>query len=165
MIQSYYVRGFTAVEILVNIQFAGLEDQFENVNVNMVSCDEHVTNIKRFIHVLKERCWYCFSIVPFRKIPQVMIIELLMTVQFYLNAFHWDDGPDDRLSPYNIFEGQHLDYNNHFQVIFGEYTHVSDGTNNTMAPCTVGAITLDPSCNTQGGVYFLNLVTGCVIHP
>ena len=76
-----------------------------------------------------------------------MIIELLFTLIFYLNVFHWKDTPDPQLTPFNIIEGQHLDYNQHFQVLFREYAQVYDSTDNTMQPRTIGAIALGPSGN------------------
>jgi len=36
--------------------------------------------------------------------------------------------------------------------------------NNNMAPRTIGALALRPTGNVQGGLYFYNLTTGCIIN-
>ena len=46
VIQSYKIREFTVVCLLVDIQFKALEDCFKNVTVNVVSRAEHVTDIE-----------------------------------------------------------------------------------------------------------------------
>ena len=57
-----------------------------------------------------------------------------------------------------------LDYDTHFQVIFGEYAQTYEGTDNTMQERTVRAIALGPSGNLQGGVLFFSLDTGRVLN-
>jgi hypothetical protein len=56
------------------------------------------------------------------------------------------------LSPMTILEGVVLDYNLHFQVIFGEYAQTYKVTTNNMKERTVGAIALGPTGNLQGGI-------------
>ena len=56
-----------------------------------------------------------------------------------------------------------LDYNLHFQVIFGEYAHTYEATTNTTKSRTVGALALGPTGNLQGGVRFYSLVTGKIL--
>ena len=92
--------------------------------------------------------------LPFRKLPRIMIIHLLVTVMLYTNAFVWRKCVSQFLSPLTILEGIVLDYNLHFQVIFGEYTHTYEAITNTTKSRTVGAIVLGPIGNLQGGVRF-----------
>jgi len=90
--------------------------------------------------------------LPFDVLPRIMVIHLLTTVIFYINAFVWRKGVSQYLSPLTILEGVVLDYNLHFQVIFGEYVHTYDETTNTMKARTVTAIALGPNDNLQGGI-------------
>ena len=85
---------------------------------------------------------------------RMMVINLMLTVTFYVNAFVWKRGVSHILPPVPILEGIALDYILHFQVIFGEFSHMYNGTDNTMKARTTGAIALGPSGNLQGGVPF-----------
>ena len=118
VIQSYRVRGFTVVQRLVDIQFEALENEFDGVDGNTVSRGEHVPEIERFIRVLKERYRCYFAMVPFPKLPTVMVQELVLTVTFYINIFQWEGGLDHRLSPCNIVQHKHVNFNLHFKTKF-----------------------------------------------
>ena len=93
-----------------------------------------------------------------------MVIHLVLTVTFYVNTFVWKCGVSQILPPVKNLEGIALDYNLHFQVIFGEYVHMYNSTDNTMKSRTTGAIALGPSGNLQGGVSFYSLTTGKILH-
>ena len=73
-----------------------------------------------------------------------MVLELIHTVVFYLNAFPWADGVSQELCFITLVEGYILSFDRHFQVIFGEYAQTYEGTDNTMKERTVGAIALGP---------------------
>ena len=88
----------------------------------------------------------------------------MTTVTFYVNAFVWQEGVSPILPPVTIVEGLVVDYNKHFHVIFGEYMHTYEGTDNTMKNRTVGALALGPSGNLQGGVRCFSLRTGKVLY-
>jgi hypothetical protein len=75
-----------------------------------------------------------------------------------------EKGVSQYLSPLTILEGVVLDYNLHFQVIFGEHAHTYEDTTNTMKSRTVGAIALGPNGNLQGGVRFYSLITGKILN-
>ena len=92
-----------------------------------------------------------------------MIIHLIKTVLYCINAFVWRRGISQILSPTTIIEGVKLDYKLHFPVFFGDYAHVYDGTDNTMKSQTTGAIALGPSGNVQGGVRFFSLTTAKIL--
>lgn len=94
VMKAYALRGFIVKFIMVDIQFKGLKDRFKKfqANMNVVSKKEHVPEIKRFIRVIKERARAYFAMIPFIKVPKKMVLELIHTVVFYLNAFPWIDG-------------------------------------------------------------------------
>ena len=62
----------------------------------------------------------------------------------------------------NALTGIKLDYSKHFRLPFGSYVKVHDKPSPTNSPTarTVGAITLGPTGNLEGGYKFLNLRTG-----
>ena len=101
--------------------------------------------------------------VPFDSLPRMMVVQLMITVVFYINAFAWQKGVSQILSPLTIVEGTALDYNLHFRVIFGEFVQTYEGTSNDMAPRCVDAIALGPNGNLQGGIRCFSLATGKVL--
>ena len=94
----------------------------------------------------------------------MMVIHLLITVTFYINALVWKNSVSQFLCPATIVEGLTLDYNTHFHVLYGEYIHTYEGTTNTLKHRTVGDIALGPSDNSQGGVHCYSLLTGQILH-
>ena len=82
VIRIYAVRDFHLEYILVDIQFKAIKDRGNlSANVNIVAKGEHVPEIEI------TRC--DFIMLPFRKLPRIMIIHLLVTVMLYTNAFVW----------------------------------------------------------------------------
>ena len=75
--------------IFVDLQFKAIKDQgnIEEAIINIVSRDEHVEDIERFIRVLKERARCYWAMLPFAKIPKRMVVHIMLTVSFYVNAF------------------------------------------------------------------------------
>ena len=164
IIRLYAVRGFHIKYILVDIQFKAIKDRgLLDAIVNVVGKGEHAPMIERFIRVVKERCRCYHAMLPFEDLPRIVVIHLLKTVMFYINAFIWKKGVSPFLSPMTILEGVVLDYNLHFQVIFGEYVHTYEVTTNTMKSRTVGSIALGPTGNLQGGIRCYSLVTGRIL--
>merc|ERR1712157_208035 len=89
----YSTGGFNVVMIHVDNQFKVLKDRKKlGVAVNVVGRGEHVPEIERVNRVIKERCRCYFAMVPFKSLPRIMVIHLMMTVVFYLNAFVWQPG-------------------------------------------------------------------------
>jgi hypothetical protein len=164
IIRVYSIRGFHIKYILVDIKFKPLKDRgLLDAVVNVVGKGGHAPMIERFIWVVKERCRCYYAMLPFDDLPRIVVIHLLKTVMFYINAFIWKKGVSPFLSPMTILEGVVLDYNLHFQVIFGEYLHTYEVTTNTMKSRTVGAIALGPTGNLQGGIRCYSLVTGRIL--
>jgi hypothetical protein len=56
--------------------------------------------------------------------------------------------------------GQPSDYELHYQLEFGEYAQVHESHDSSMITQTTGTIALCPTGNSQGGYYFMSLMTG-----
>eukprot|EP00536_Pseudo-nitzschia_multiseries_P018072 jgi/Psemu1/54022/gm1.54022_g len=134
------------------------------VNVKVVLMEEHVPEIERFICVIKEKTRAAYAMLPFTCAPRKLVLELIVTIVFYLNAFPWPEGVLQELSLTTLVQGVVLSFEDHFQVIFGEYTQTYECTDNSMKEHTIGAIAAGPSGNVQGGVKFFSLDTGKIIH-
>jgi hypothetical protein len=146
-------------------QFAGLSNELSavGVNLNITGREEHVPEIERYIRTIKERVRSVYNSLPFKKIPQVMIAELVSYCNFWMNAFPKPDGISTTISPRTIITGRHVDYQKHCKIEFGEYVQTHEEHDNTMRPRTIGAISLRPTGNAQGTHLFYNLNTGRVI--
>ena len=105
VMKGYQYRGFVIKLLLVDKQFSGLKHQFAGVTVNLVIQDEHVPEVERLKRTINERCRCYFVLIPFKKIPHRMAIELVYTCIFYINAFPWISGPEKTLSPFTIVQG------------------------------------------------------------
>lgn len=162
---TYARRGFRMNMVAGDNEFATLEGPLSNagISLNVVSADEHVPEIERHIRTLKERCRAMFNTLPFRRMPNRMIVEMVYAVNFWLHAFPARDGVSAHISPRELVTGRMLDARKHCVIAFGTYVQTHEPHDNTMASRTVGAIALRPTGNAQGGHYFLSLATGRLI--
>jgi len=63
-----------------------------------------------------------------------------------------------------IIAGLCIDHNKHCRLEFGKYVHIHEEHDSSLMPCTMGAIALFPTGNSQGSHYFLNLNSGrCIV--
>ena len=102
--------------------------------------------------------------LPFKTTPETMVVHLMVTVVFCVNAFVWKKGVSQFLLPTAVVEGMALDYNLHFHVTHGECVHTCEDTSNDTKNRTVGAIAVGPSGNVQGGMRCHSLLSGKVLH-
>ena len=68
------------------------------------------------------------------------------------------------MSPWTILTGHHIEYTTHCQLEYGEYVQTHEEHDNSMQPRTIGALSLCPMGNVQGGYFFFSLTTGCVLN-
>ena len=72
-----------------------MDREFENIKIimpgisslNKTAASEHVTEIERQIRVIKESARSTWSTLPFNKIPGRILIEMILFVVMWLNAF------------------------------------------------------------------------------
>jgi hypothetical protein len=131
------------------------------MELNVVSNDEHVPEVERYIRTIKERTRCVYNTLPFKRIPSQMLVEMVQASGFWLNTFPPDDNVSDTLSPRNLIVGRKIDFNKHCHIEYGTYAQVHEDHDNTMDTHTVGAIALRPTGNAQGGYFFFSLTTGC----
>eukprot|EP00536_Pseudo-nitzschia_multiseries_P002052 jgi/Psemu1/4764/gm1.4764_g len=167
IINFYRKQSFQITTILADGQFKPPTMSFlagKHIELNIVSCDEHDPEAKRYNQTMKEQQCHCiFSTLPYNKVPKRMIVEMVRNGTFYLNAFPWNNGVSNDLPPTTIVTGIAPDYSLHFQVAYGTYAQTWDKTDNTMKARTTGAIAMEPTQNFQGGVDFFSLLSGWII--
>ena len=130
------------------------------ISLNTASDDEHVGEIERYIRTTKERVQSIWNTLPFTKLPNRMIIEIVKGSVSWLNMFPAHDGISTIHSPRAIVTGLQVDYHHHCRIEVGSYVQTHEQHDNTMRTRTVGAIALRPNGNSQGGYYFLSLSSG-----
>ena len=133
---TYAQGGFKVDWMLMDGQFENLRGDIANLGIrlNEVAEDEHVGEIERYIRTVKERCRSACTVLPFKRLPARMVIELVRRAVFWLNAFPHQNGVSDTMSPRTIITGRHVDYNKHCKYEFGQYVQVHDQHDNTMLP-------------------------------
>jgi hypothetical protein len=162
VISIYRQQGFTVKHILLDGEFEPLREPFaENgIQLNTATNNEHVPEIERYIRTLKE---FFYNTLPFEYMAPRIIIEMVKTSNFWLNAFPYQNSISKVISPRQIITGSTIDYNQHCNLAFGAYVQTHEAHDNTMVPRTTGALALRPTGNVQGGFYFYSLSSGCVI--
>ena len=89
--------------------------------------------------------------LPYKKMPQLILIELIYHVILWLNAFPMKLGISTTLSPQEIVLCHKLDFGKHCKALFGSYIEVHEEPNPTNGMPTWGMPTnvLGPTENQQ----------------
>ena len=98
-------------------------------------------------------------------IPHVIVKEVVKHSMMMLNAIPLKSHITMHLSPCNLIAGKTLNYKHHFKLPIGDYAqvHQQEGSCNSIAERTLGAICLGPINNAQGAYKFMSLVAGKMI--
>jgi hypothetical protein len=67
--------------------------------LNTASNKECIPKIERYIWTVKECTCTIYNTLPFKHMPGCMIIEMVSSSVFWLNAFHAKNGISPTLSP------------------------------------------------------------------
>jgi hypothetical protein len=159
----YLQQGFRVTFITGDGEFASLE-QFTNLLMeapclNLTSAKEHEPFIKRRIPVVKERVQLIQHLLPFQTIPKVILTHMVFYAVKLLNYFPVKGNVSEIYGPKAIMSGKVLDFEI-FSLPFGSYCQVHEEKLlcNSLVNRTLGAISLGPSGNAQGGIKFLPLI-------
>ena len=159
--QIYHHRGFRVTMILGDPEFEPIRVTFPQLNC--CAADEHVPDIERYIRTVKDRMRSTYRMLPFKRVPRLVLIHLVKNAVFWLNALPASDGVSSVHSPRYLLTGRELEYPLHVRLEFGEYVQTHEKHGNRMTDRTVGAICLGPNGNSQGGHHFMCLSTGARI--
>ena len=162
----YMKRGFRIRTFLMDGQCDVIRGDLSELNItlNTGTRGKHIPEVERQIRTIKESVRCVYATLPFTKIPNCMLAELVYFCAFWLNSFPAHDRISDTLSPWPIVTGSHIDFNKHARLEFGAYIQTHEEHDNTMATRTTGAIALRPTGSAQGGFYLYSLSTGRVLN-
>jgi hypothetical protein len=122
----YYIyasRGFTITLVLGDNEFETLRGELaqHQIQLNTAAPDEHVPEIERFNRIIKDRCRAIYSILPFKKIPHMMVAHMVYFSILWINSFPAKGGLSSHVSPRTIITGLTIDFNIHCCLEFGAY--------------------------------------------
>jgi hypothetical protein len=164
----YLQQGFCVTFITGDGEFASLE-QFTNLLMgvpwlNLMSANKHKPFIERHICVVNERVWSIRHSLPFQTIPKIILTHMVFYAVKLLNYFPAKGGVSEIYGPKTITSGDIIDFKK-FSLPFGSYCQVHEEKLpvNSLVNRTLGAISLGPSGNAQGGHTFFTLNTSRVI--
>ena len=123
---------------------------------NETGTDYVLVVVEHRMWFLKERCRCFQNTVPFKKLPGMLIVQMVSTCNFWLNMYPPTDGISRNINPRELMTGIKIDYNKHMRAEFGECVQ----HDNSMNTPTTGAIATKPMGNVQGGHWFYSLTTG-----
>ena len=79
--------------------------ELDNIQLNVAATNEHVPEIERAIHTIKERNWSTVSGLPNKHYPMILKKGLVSHAVSWLNMFPHADGVSATMSPRTILTG------------------------------------------------------------
>ena len=115
--------GFKVVWILMDGKFEPLHDELNQagIDLNIAAANEHIPQIKQQIRVIKEKIWATCHSLPFKMIPQLMLIRMVYNMVKWINTFPLNEGISEFLSPWTIMTRVQLNYVMDCHLAFSSY--------------------------------------------
>ena len=112
-------RGFNVTTILMDGQSECLSGDLGIMHIHLSTdaANAQVGDIKQMILTIKERARGIFNTLPFTKLPGRIIVELIYSVVFWLNAL--GKSTAGNLSERTIMAGLAVSYKRHCRIEFG----------------------------------------------
>ncbi len=96
-------------------------NNFTPMRVNLMPRDAHMGEVEHSIRTVKEQVQADVHSLPFKRLPKILVIELVRRAVRLLNQFPALDSVSDTMSPTTIMMGMPpIDYN-HLTINFGSY--------------------------------------------
>jgi hypothetical protein len=118
-VHNAYVKRVFLLEIVkVDGQFEPIRGALAELGITLNKCsrEEHVPVAERRIHTLKERCKCICNTLPFKKLPGMVIVQMVITCNFWLNIFPPKDGVSRNINLRELITGVKIDSNKQIQA-------------------------------------------------
>jgi hypothetical protein len=126
--RMYLLRGFRIVAIKGDHEFASINDLVVGLptkpSLDWAAASQHCGLIKRNICFLKEKIRSLCHSLPFERVPDIMVVWMVMHIVKFVNGFPRKGGVK-HFSPGEIMMGWHLHANN-LSIGFGTYCQVAE---------------------------------------
>jgi hypothetical protein len=119
--------------------------------------------IERSNRTVKEKCRTMTHVLPYKKVPKLMILSLVTLAIKWINTFPLTCGISKTMSPAMIAQGLLKPNLKYKRKVYRSYALVYIGTKNDQSARSVLAIALNPS-NKHGGHYFIPLYSSKQLH-
>ena len=87
VLNTYHTRGFDVLNLHADMEFECIKNEMMAVIMNLNASDDHVGEVERSIRTIKERVRADVHGMPFKRLPKLMIIELVRRAVKVLNQF------------------------------------------------------------------------------
>jgi hypothetical protein len=94
----YMTAGFVIQTALMDMEFEKLRTMMPHVALNTTAAREHDGEVEQKIRVIKERARGTFNTLPNKKLPKLMVIELLHFCIMWINSFPVKSGISEKWS-------------------------------------------------------------------
>ena len=86
--KTYTLQGFNLAVIKTDPEFESLRTNLaaSNILMNVCAKNEHVPEVERSIHNVKERCRVTNSTLPFKTIPAIISVALVCPTVFWIHV-------------------------------------------------------------------------------
>ena len=95
----YNSRGFKVIAIHADYEFTPLKERVRPVDLNCTAANEHVPEIERSVHTIKDRNRSTIQGLPFKRFPRTLLKEIIKFSNNWINAFPLKTGVSNKLSP------------------------------------------------------------------
>jgi hypothetical protein len=153
----YATAGFIIQTTMMDMGFEKLRPSMPHVALNTTAAREHVGEIEQKIRVIKERARGTFNTMPYKKLPRMMVIELLHFCVMWMNSFPVKSGISEKWSPRELVSQTKLDAKLHCRAPFGSYCemHIDPEIRRSAwyrrETCTAGEIQVHIACDRKEG--------------
>ncbi len=103
IMELYAKGGFQVGTVLIDNEFESLLHLVPIIAINMTAAHEHIPMIKCRIRLMKEHGQGFLNTLPCKKIPQLMLIELIYHIVLWLNTFLMKSGVSKTLLPQEMY--------------------------------------------------------------
>ncbi len=98
----YATARFVIQTALMDMEFEKLRTMMPHVALNTMAAREHVGEEEQKIRVIKERARGTFNTLPYKKLPKLMVIELLHFCIMWMILFPVKSGISEKWSPWEL---------------------------------------------------------------
>jgi hypothetical protein len=115
----YTAAGCIIQTVMMDMEFEKLKPLIPHVALNTTASQEHIREIEQKIRVIKEKARGTFNTLPYKKLPRMMVIELLHFCVMWMNSFPVKSGISEKWSPWELVSRTKLDAKLHCRAPFG----------------------------------------------
>ena len=98
----YGTTGFVVQTAMTDTEFEKLKTLMRHMALIITTAREHVGEIEQKIRVIKESTRGMFNTRPYKKLPKLMVIELLHLCVMWMNLFPLKSGISEKWNPQEL---------------------------------------------------------------